>query len=204
MKYGKMDWGCMEAVINMIGGLEGVEKLLSGKAFVTDSFPAPAWSLWDRIGRHVKIGRFQTIGELLAALNFAKCGLTSDALDMVTLKRFPMCKQPTCVELVSASPLEVGLDFRNERIPVQQFYAAASKKGLDLCTAEIGLELRLQYMDQPRNECVRIAMEPLFDKIRRPSVFELIRFEHEDDQPFVRPSEQSARFDDRWIFQRRK
>ena len=36
MKYPNMDWGRMEAVINKLGGMEGVEAFLSGKLVILD------------------------------------------------------------------------------------------------------------------------------------------------------------------------
>ena len=35
MKYEKMEWGTMEAVVNMLGGMEGVSALLAGKLVIT-------------------------------------------------------------------------------------------------------------------------------------------------------------------------
>ncbi|MFA6973439.1 MAG: hypothetical protein WC238_01700 [Parcubacteria group bacterium] len=36
MKYSKMDWGTMEAVVNKLGGMEGVERFLRGELAVSE------------------------------------------------------------------------------------------------------------------------------------------------------------------------
>ncbi|MDJ1504025.1 hypothetical protein [Xanthocytophaga agilis] len=50
-------------------------------------------------------------------------------------------------------------------------FAAAEKARLSLCPTETGLQLRLQYMDQPYEETLVIAMQPIEDEDGLPSVF---------------------------------
>ncbi|MEK7478188.1 MAG: hypothetical protein AAB645_02365, partial [Patescibacteria group bacterium] len=47
MKYAKMEWGTMEAVVNKLGGMEGVEKFLSGKLVVSE--PTCTWREQDGV-----------------------------------------------------------------------------------------------------------------------------------------------------------
>src|SRR5262249_17857937 len=62
-------------------------------------------------------------------------------------------------DLVVVSVPELG--FEGERVAVADIYARARQLGLELCSAEIGAQLRLQYLDQPRGGFLRVALEPI-------------------------------------------
>jgi hypothetical protein len=47
MKYSTMDWGTMEAVVNKLGGIDGVQRLLRGETTVSE--PARRWREQDGV-----------------------------------------------------------------------------------------------------------------------------------------------------------
>ncbi|MEK7642999.1 MAG: hypothetical protein AAB372_00920 [Patescibacteria group bacterium] len=65
MKYGELDLGQVEAIVNKLGGMEGVHRLLSGRAEVTivrhiidcdvDPFTPDGW----KVEEHKKGGQFE-------------------------------------------------------------------------------------------------------------------------------------------------
>src|ERR1035437_3748493 len=56
-----------------------------------------------------------------------------------------------------------------------EIYAKAKKKGLSLCPPQVGLQLRVDYKDQPMNEWLYMVMKPITDSYGGPHVFKLGR-----------------------------
>lgn len=62
------------------------------------------------------------------------------------------------LDLVNISVAELGFKDGATR---KEIYERAIQFGLELCPAEVGPQLRLQYKDQPKGERLIIAMEPI-------------------------------------------
>ena len=69
------------------------------------------------------------------------------------------------LDLVKLSLKDLGL---NEGVNTREIYAKAKKLGLDICPAEVGPHLRLQYMDQPHDDWLRVAMKPIAGRDGKP------------------------------------
>ena len=94
--------------------------------------------------------------------------LDPDAFDIIQKPTFAISAVPQTVELVVTSLRSLGLP---DGTCYHDIFAAAKNAGLHLCPAEVALQLRLQYMDQPYAETLVIAMQPLEDNDDLPSVF---------------------------------
>jgi len=88
-----------------------------------------------------------------------QCVLGESAAEIIGRPAFALNKEKSDVDLVVLSAPELGFD--GERVAVADLYARARQLGLELCAAEVGPQLRLQYLDQPLGEFLRIAMEPV-------------------------------------------
>lgn len=73
---------------------------------------------------------------------------------------FKACAHEIEVELVLASLDELGF---KDGAKCKNICARAKEFGLDLCPPEVGPQLRLQYVDQPRYEWLVIMMKPIAD-----------------------------------------
>jgi hypothetical protein len=63
------------------------------------------------------------------------------------------------VELVALSAVELG--FKTDTVPLAAVYAQARQLGFELAAAEVGPQLRLQYLDQPMGEFLIVGMRPI-------------------------------------------
>jgi hypothetical protein len=76
------------------------------------------------------------------------------------LGKTTLAKSETEITLHTATVKELtGKDWATNR----EINEAIRSKGYNLCPAEVGPQLRLQYPDQPKDEWLRVAMEPIAD-----------------------------------------
>jgi hypothetical protein len=87
------------------------------------------------------------------------CTLGESAGQIIGRPGFTLNKTKVAVDLVVLSMPD--LHFEGERASVADIYARAMQFGLELCSAEVGPQLRLQYLSQPVGEFLRIAMRPI-------------------------------------------
>lgn len=106
----------------------------------------------------VKIGTHKTIKSLREDLEKNNCKISSFAEGIVS--KVTLAKKPETLNLEVWSGEELGLE---DRATTSDIYAAAKKQGLEPCPAEVGPQLRLQYLDQPKYEYLLVGMELLTD-----------------------------------------
>ena len=86
--------------------------------------------------------------------------VSSEANGILGNPAFTVAVKKIKIDLAIKSVYELG--FKGGAIR-QQIYGRANELGLDLCPAEVGPQLRLQYKDQPEEEHLIVAMNPIAD-----------------------------------------
>ncbi|MGA9778544.1 MAG: hypothetical protein WBS33_09765, partial [Verrucomicrobiia bacterium] len=100
----------------------------------------------------------KTADDFLTAFKKAGCFIGSEAISILKSPAFKVADRETEVELVNVSVGELG--FR--RMRRADIYALVQQVGLQLCPAEVGPQLRLQFLEQLMGEEVlRVGMEPI-------------------------------------------
>lgn len=95
------------------------------------------------------------------------------AKDIMGRPDFTVAPHEIEVDLVVVSVGELGF---KEGATRRDIYKRAQELGLAPCPSEVGPQLRLQYKDQPMDEWLLIAMEPISDSGGGPGVFGVERF----------------------------
>lgn len=155
MKYGELNLGQVEALVNKLGGMEGVRRFLSGELVVKEL------ECQLKIWKTIKLGTgLKTADEFRKALKDKGFNISDWANDILGKSAFTVATEETEVDLVKVTVAELG--FR-KGVRRDQIYERAKELGLELCPPEVGPQLRLQCQDQPNGEWVLIGMEPITD-----------------------------------------
>jgi hypothetical protein len=126
---------------------------------------AAATEVW----RSLWIGTFASKWALYQALDTANCGMGDSAQLIFIEPNFTVSGKATRMDLVSVQVAELG--FTGADAELKDIYARAQKLGFALAAAEVGPQLRLQYLDQPIGEFVSIGMEPMKTRGGESSIF---------------------------------
>ncbi len=148
----------------------------------------------------IKIGTQKSVKDLTKALTGNGFRISDWAGDI--LKKITLAAAETEIELVLVSVADLGFTKATRRDVI---YDRAKELGLDLVPAEVGPQLRLAYTDQPLNEWMVMAMEPITGSDGGLGVFNV---EHYDVGRWLRSYSGDPDImwnpDDRWVFARRK
>lgn len=155
MKYGELTLGQVEALVNKLGGMEGVQRFLSDKLLV--SATTKVLQTWKtiRLGTSLKTADDFRAGIKTAGMYIGDCGN-----DILGKPAFVASPEEIEVDLVIVSNADLGF---KEEAKLEDTHARALELGLELCPNEVGPQLRLQYGDQPNGEWLLVAMEPIVD-----------------------------------------
>ena len=168
MKYGELNLGQVEAVVNKLGGMEGVKRFLSCETVI--QVAEHKFKTW----KTIKLGTgLKTADDFCKTLKDNGFNISGWANDILRKPAFTVAAEETEVELVKVTVAELGFK-RGARH--EQTYERAKEFGLELCPPEVGPQLRLQYQDQPNGERILVAMEPIIVSDGDPDVFSVERY----------------------------
>jgi len=112
-----------------------------------------------RTWRTTTIGSYKGVNAYRDALDAAKIKIGDAADEILGRAAFPYAREKTVVELTVVSAAELGVE--SDESSLSDVYERARQVGLNLCPAEVGPQLRLDYHNQPLGEALDIAMEPV-------------------------------------------
>lgn len=168
--------GQLNAIVKKLGGEDGAMRFLRGEIVVAVPTP-PEFSIW----KTVKLGTgLKTADDFRTALKKGKNRISDWGNDILGKPAFTASETEMDVDLVNVSVADLGFKDGAYR---RDIIAKALELGLQLCPAEVGPQLRLQYADQPKGEWLVIGMEPITGSDGYLIVF---RVEHDDDGRWLR------------------
>lgn len=113
---------------------------------------APHW-------KAISTGTFENTAALRDALRAKRCRVGPVVGEVLNHPSFAVSRTRERIQLTTLTVEELG--FAQKRATLAEIYARAASLGYELCPAEIGPQLRLQYMNQRLGEFLHIAMEPV-------------------------------------------
>jgi hypothetical protein len=131
-------------------GPEGLEQSRATNDRTLAEFP-----IW----RRVTIGSYKGVSAIRDAFDAARMRIGDSADEILGRPAFPFSSSKTELDLVVITAADLG--FAPGSIAVAEIYRRALQLGLELCPAETGPQLRLQYVNQPVGEFLHIAMHPV-------------------------------------------
>lgn len=142
MKYPRMDWGTMEAVVNKLGGMEGVKKFLRGELAVSP--PLPSWYERDNVIYFNVISEGVEGVDWITRLEGKGFRVGDGAKQVLRSSDF----KPTKGVMTEVAVLRGDLYSEdNDRITKNICYMAA-QRGLTMPKAEIACLIREKFTDE--------------------------------------------------------
>jgi hypothetical protein len=127
-----------------------------------------------QIWRTITLGTYKGVDAYRDALDAARIKIGVSADEILGRPAFPYARTKTDVELVVLSAAELGVV--EWETSLSNVYKRARQVGLELCPADVGPRLRLDYRNQPLGEALDIAMEPVATYSGDPTILTLVNW----------------------------
>jgi hypothetical protein len=127
-----------------------------------------------QIWRTITLGTYKGVDAYRDALDLAKIKIGDSADEILGRPAFPYVTTKTDVELAVLSAADLGVE--SDQSSLAEVYKRARQAGLELCAAEVGPQLRLDYRNQPLGEALYIAMEPVATYSGYPTILTLVNW----------------------------
>jgi len=110
--------------------------------------------------------------------NTKQITISSTAQELLDHSDFKISKEKKDLKLVKLSAADLGF---SDRVTYKEIIDKGKEMGLDLCPAEVGPLLRLDYEklmghDQPKGDSIKVAMNIISDSKGAPRVFNVFRY----------------------------
>jgi hypothetical protein len=127
-----------------------------------------------QIWRTITLGTYNGVDAYRDALDLARIRIGNSANEILGRPAFAYTKTKTDVDLAVLSAAELGVE--SDESSLSDVYERARQVGLELCPAEVGPQLRLDYHNQPLGEALDIAMEPVATYSGDPTILTLVNW----------------------------
>src|SRR5262245_15852623 len=113
------------------------------------------------VWKTIALGEYNGVNAVRRALDNAPgpIAIGDWADEILGRPAFPFSKTKTELDLVVLSVADLG--FTKQGAPLRDIYSRALALGLEMCPAEVGPVLRLNYLNQPVGEFLHVAMRPV-------------------------------------------
>jgi len=180
MKYEELTLEQVKTIVNKLG-IEVVERLLRNEIIV-NTIERSSFKSWKKI----KLGNFKNVKTLKDAITNIGFQISKYANDIMDKPTFHLSLYEKEINLARVTVAELGF------IGSARYDAICDRIrdfGYELCPAEVGPQLCLQYPDQPLNEWLAVAMIPIEDSRGDPCIFGV---SHDGDGRWLRGSLSSS------------
>jgi hypothetical protein len=111
------------------------------------------------VWKRITLGSYSNSLTLRNAMDAIGCHVGGLAAEILARPAFIVSSTKKEVALVTVSAAALG--FETDTVTLVAIYERARRLGLGIAAAEIGPQLRLQYLDQPMGEFLIIGMDPI-------------------------------------------